>query len=113
MEIKHNCKQCGQCCRWEGYIYVNKPDLKKIAAFLKLTEDEFINEYVELEQKPRFNIKLKENGECLFLNSNNKCFIYPVRPQQCRDFPQKWRIEDFEELCPGVEQEEEREAALK
>jgi len=113
MKIKHNCKQCGQCCRWEGYIYVNHAELSDVAVFLKITEEEFIDRYVELEQKPRFNLKLKENGECLFLNSNNKCDIYSVRPRQCRDFPQLWRIENFDELCPGVEEAEEKGVRVK
>lgn len=107
MKIRHRCKQCGQCCRWEGYICVNKSELARIARFLGLTEDEFISAYVDLNQRPLFNLKLKENGECIFLNSYNRCDIYSVRPQQCRDFPHLWRVKDFDKLCPGVEGIEE------
>jgi hypothetical protein len=43
----------------------------------------------------------KPNGECIFLDGD-LCRIQPVKPQQCRDFPNLWNFPGFEKSCQSV-----------
>ena len=79
-------------------------DIIKAAVFLGVDERTFVNQYVDVEQRPRMNLKTKSNGDCIFLEETT-CKIYPARPWQCQSFPQYWRIPELEALCPGVEEE--------
>lgn len=36
---------------------------------------------------PQITLKRKENGHCQFLNNDNTCAIYKVRPSPCKLFP--------------------------
>ena len=100
--MKFECKRCGGCCRWKGYVYVTTADVTNAAVYLGIDERTFVNEYVDAEQRPRLNLKTKPNGECIFLEEND-CKIYPARPWQCQSFPQYWKIPELEILCPGME----------
>ena len=66
-------------------------------------ERTLVNQYVDVEQRPRMNLKTKSNGDCIFLKENT-CKIYSARPWQCQSFPQYWRIPELEALCPGVKE---------
>jgi uncharacterized protein len=46
----------------------------------------------------------KSNGECIFL-AGRDCSVQPVKPQQCRDFPNGWNFPGFEEICRAVPRE--------
>jgi Fe-S-cluster containining protein len=102
--MRFECKRCGSCCRWKGYVYTTTADIKKAAAFLGIDERTLVNQYVDVEQKPRMNLKTKSNGDCIFLEENN-CKIYPARPWQCQSFPQYWRVPELEILCPGIKKD--------
>jgi len=91
------CSQCGTCCRWSGYVHIEDKDMKRISAFLKINEQEFIDKYTCLtSNKQGLSIIEKNDGSCIFLNEENSCDIYPVRPRQCRDFPHKWRLNNMD-----------------
>ena len=89
------CRRCGDCCRWGGYTYLTKEDIKRIAAHFSLGESEFVNKYTDMAQRPRLNLRMKENGECIFLDKDN-CTIQSVKPYQCSTFPVLWRIKNLE-----------------
>ncbi|NCC52381.1 MAG: YkgJ family cysteine cluster protein [Spartobacteria bacterium] len=92
------CKQCGKCCRWGGWVYLTHDDITAIARRLDLTEDAFIQAHTQLApDRQRLCLAGPEHTPCPFLE-NNQCAIYPVRPQQCRDYPHKWRTST---PCPG------------
>ena len=83
--IRFECQQCGFCCTGSsGTIFVSANDIKEIAKFLKIAEEDFIKKYL-YPFKNSYSIKEKENGDCLFYE--NGCKIYPVRPNQCRTYP--------------------------
>jgi hypothetical protein len=69
------------------------PDVSK-------TEQKRIEEkgFVDFAEEPDENgimwIKHKADGSCFFLKEDNKCAIYPVRPQVCRLEP--FNIVDFD-----------------
>ncbi|NLB56327.1 MAG: hypothetical protein GX811_11290, partial [Lentisphaerae bacterium] len=81
------------------YVHITATEISKIASFLNLTEDEFMNKYVRITQD-RKGLSLIENpdGSCVFLKGND-CIINDVKPQQCLDFPNKWNFEGFREVC--------------
>ena len=54
-------------------------------------------------------------GECIFLDGHD-CRVNPVKPQQCRNFPNLWNFPDFEEVCRAKKvlmSEPEYEAAIQ
>ena len=102
--MNFTCKKCGNCCRWEGYIYVNRGDVERICDFLQIDRATFRKEYLNPEPHILPNLKLKENSECIFLKEN-KCSIYEVRPQQCEDFPLTWEVPNLKDRCSGVVEE--------
>ena len=89
MRLGQECRQCAHCCsHGSGFLIGN--DKKNIAEFLKITEKEFKEKY--LEEKELFNTKLsrpklktndKPYGECVFLQ-DKKCKVHTVKPFQCR-----------------------------
>ena len=43
-------------------------------------------------------------GECVFFDGEG-CAVQPVKPQQCRDFPNLWRYPGAEKFCHAVPRE--------
>ncbi len=43
----------------------------------------------------------KPNGECAFLDGE-LCSLQPVKPQQCRDFPNLWTYPGSEKSCRAI-----------
>lgn len=96
--MSFNCKQCGTCCRWGGWVYLTNNDITAIAGHIKISEHEFIQTYTQLSpNRHQLCLAGPEQEACLFLD-NNQCRIYPVRPRQCRTYPHTWRTST---PCPG------------
>ncbi|MEW6536031.1 MAG: YkgJ family cysteine cluster protein [Candidatus Auribacterota bacterium] len=90
------CLQCGNCCRWGGYVHLTDKDIKRIASFLEMEEYDFIQKYTCLTDN-RNGLSIIDGdvpGTCVFLESNN-CRIYSARPKQCREFPYTWKVDDM------------------
>ena len=99
MPVFYECQRCTACCRWPGDVRVNELEVKQLAGFLGLPEEEFIQRYTRLTRDRRgLSLVEKTNGECQFLESGN-CSVQAVKPQQCRDFPNLWRFPGFEKSC--------------
>ena len=101
---RYLCQRCGNCCRWPGFVRLDDQEINSIAAFLQLTPAEFIEQHTELRPS-RSGLMLKSNpdGSCIFLKGINTCTIQAVKPQQCRDFPNKWRFDGWREKCEAIE----------
>lgn len=101
--LHFGCIQCGECCAGpqQGYIWVTKPEIKLIADFLKISDDELTRKYL---RRVHFRTTIKEQSltrDCMFLQvgavsqegypqndiGRSFCRIYPVRPNQCRTWP--------------------------
>lgn len=96
----YRCRRCGNCCRWPGYVRVSQEELAEIANALDMPLEELVREYTEVTRDRRgLTLVEQPNGHCIFLDENGDCIIYPVRPQQCRDFPNKWNFPGFEKQC--------------
>ncbi len=98
---KHICQRCGACCRWPGQVRVSPAEINAIATFLGLPEDVFIQHKTRLRADRKGLALLdKPSGECEFLDGSS-CSIHPVKPQQCRDFPDLWNAGP-ETICKAI-----------
>ena len=103
-EPRYICQRCGNCCRWPGFVRVDENEIAAIADHLGMSVDNFIARHTELRPS-RSCLMLKSNpdGSCIFLVGVNTCTIQAVKPQQCRDFPNKWRFDGWREKCEAIE----------
>lgn len=102
MPIFHQCQRCTACCRWPGQVRVTPAEITRLAAFLRLGEHDFIQRYTRLRPDRRGLALLdKPGGECVFLEGD-RCAVQPVKPQQCRDFPNLWNFPGFERVCHAI-----------
>jgi Fe-S-cluster containining protein len=61
-----------------------------LAAFLGLSQKEFIETHTQLRKDRRgLALKAREDHSCIFLDGNS-CRVQVVKPQQCKDFPNRW-----------------------
>ncbi len=102
---KIDCKTCGNCCKTIS-PEIREKDIKQISQYLKMTPDEFINQYLTQNKEGMFRFK---ETPCPFLQQN-KCKIYNLRPGDCKKYPHldkniSTRCIQFlanAELCPLV-----------
>ena len=107
------CQRCTACCRWPGQVRVSEEEIRRLAGFLGLSEEAFIQRYTRLAANRR-GLALVEatDGGCIFLEGRD-CRVQPVKPQQCRDFPNLWQFPGFDQLCRAVPIELEADAYLR
>lgn len=75
----------------------------RMAAHLGLTEADFIANETELAPDRRgLILKDRPDGACAMLTLDNRCRVYPVRPEKCRTFPFAWTNAGSERYCPGL-----------
>jgi Fe-S-cluster containining protein len=100
--IHYHCQRCTACCRWPGFVKVTESEIGAIARHVGLDEHDFIQRFTRLRPN-RDGLALidKPNGECHFLDGND-CSLQPVKPQQCRDFPNTWNFPGWREVCEAV-----------
>ena len=102
MPIYHECQRCTACCRWPGEVRLDDGEIARLAAFMRLSEVEFIRRFTQLAKDRRgLSLEEKPNGECVFLDGHD-CSVQPVKPQQCRDFPNLWNFPGFEKTCRAI-----------
>ena len=106
------CRRCGACCRWRGYVRLERDETAPIAALLGIPEEEFIQHHTRLTAD-RSGLSLLENadGSCVFLEETpegSACRIQAAKPRQCRNFPLVWNFSGWEKECAGAAGEGER-----
>lgn len=129
--LQFTCTQCGNCCTGgPGYVWVSRREIRRIAAHLKLTPREVVEQYCR-QVNGRYSLRERRNRgkfDCIFLTDQTvkrtpdgadreiettvrTCAIYPVRPLQCRTWPfwksnletpQTWDAAN--QRCPGMNQ---------
>jgi Fe-S-cluster containining protein len=101
-DVYYQCQRCGNCCRWPGFVKVSEAEIAAIAAHAGVDEHDFIQRYTRLRPN-RDGLALidKPNGECFFLDEG-RCAIQPVKPGQCRAFPNEWNFPGWREVCEAV-----------
>ena len=101
--IRYQCQRCGQCCRWPGEVVLTDPDVTAMAAHLNQSEHEFIQEHTALRQsRGGLTLKQRDDGACALLDGNKLCRVHPVKPAQCRAFPNTWRFPGWRQICEAT-----------
>ena len=99
MPVFYECDRCTACCRWPGQVRLDEAEISAMARFLSLSEHEFIQRYTRLHSSRRgLALEDKPTGECILLDGND-CRVNPVKPRQCREFPNLWNFPGFQEIC--------------
>lgn len=80
---KTDCLECANCCKTTGPLFTNA-DIERIAKHLKLKPQQFIEQYLKVDED---NDYVLQSVPCTFLDAENYCLIYDVRPKACREFP--------------------------
>ena len=81
---------------------VGPAEITAIAGFLSLPETVFLERYTRLRtDRAGLSLVEQEDDSCIFL-SGNDCLINEVKPQQCRDFPNKWNFPGWRQVCHAV-----------
>jgi Fe-S-cluster containining protein len=83
-------------------VRLTDAEITRLAAFKAVSEHDFIQRFTRLRPDKRgLALQEKPNGECIFLEGEN-CAVQPVKPQQCRDFPNLWNFPGFERTCQAL-----------
>ncbi len=102
-----DCLECANCCKTTGPLFTNQ-DISRISRKFKMKEEEFISEYLHLDED---NDYVLQSTPCRFLNEDNTCFIYDFRPNACREYPHTDRKNMYQimnltrknaSICPAV-----------
>jgi Fe-S-cluster containining protein len=98
--IFYECERCTACCRWPGQVRVTDGEITRLAAFKGISEHAFIQQFTRLRHDRRgLALQEKPDGSCVFLDGND-CSVQPVKPQQCRDFPNLWKFSRLRKNLP-------------
>ena len=100
--VYYACQRCANCCRWPGFVRLDDQDITNIAAHLALSEHEFIQRFTRLRpQRDGLALIDKPDGECIFLDGRD-CRVQPVKPHQCRGFPNAWNFPGWRASCEAI-----------
>lgn len=105
MPVFFQCQRCTACCRWPGQVKITEAEISRMASHFGMTEEAFIEKHTRLNVS-RTGLALQEqpDGACVFLDGED-CRVQPVKPQQCRDFPNLWNFPGFERECQAIPEE--------
>lgn len=78
-----DCLGCANCCKTTGPLYVEK-DIERISKHLRMKPADFEAKFLRVDEDQD---KVLQNLPCFFLNDDNTCSIYDVRPKACREYP--------------------------
>ncbi len=91
--MKTTCNKCGQCCKGSMGPFVFPSDVIRISNKLNIAPQNFLDKYcnkncISILKKDVeiYSVKLN-NSSCMFLNNENLCSIYDIRPYQCVEAP--------------------------
>ena len=105
MPVTYECQRCTACCRWPGPVRVTNEEIDRLAEFLGLPVEDFIRQHTRLAPDRRgLSLSETETGVCEFLDGD-ACRVQPVKPQQCRDFPNGWSFPGWQKDCQSTPRE--------
>jgi len=94
------CTRCGTCCQWEGYVRIREEEADEIAEFMGIPLEQFLARFTALtHDRSSLTLIERSDGGCVMLLPDNRCRINPVKPAQCRTFPNSWNFPGWDELC--------------
>ena len=80
---KVDCLACANCCKTTPAL-IDRSDVKRIALHLGLPPKIFVKKYLLEDVNGEMIIN---KVPCTFLQQDNTCAIYEVRPKACREYP--------------------------
>lgn len=80
---KTNCLDCANCCKTTGPLFTSA-DIERVSKHLRQKPQQFIDRYLRIDEDQDYVL---QTVPCDFLDQDNTCFIYDVRPKACREFP--------------------------
>lgn len=80
---KTDCLTCANCCKTTGPLFTDA-DIERVAKYLRLKPQQFIDQYLQVDEDHDYVL---QQVPCTFLDTDNYCMIYDVRPKACREFP--------------------------
>jgi Fe-S-cluster containining protein len=80
---KTDCLTCANCCKTTSPIFRNV-DIDRIAQHLGMRPSQLTEKYLHIDEDGDWVLN---SSPCLFLDENNYCKIYEVRPKACREYP--------------------------
>ena len=110
---KISCLDCANCCKTTGPLWT-KRDRERVAKHLRLETSIFENSYLRIDEDRDYVLK---ELPCPFLENDNQCSIYDVRPKACAEYPHTNRPKQHKilqltqvnaDICPAVENIVER-----
>ncbi len=78
-----SCMDCANCCKSIPPQLI-KSDVKRISKHLSLSKKQFEKKYTIIDEDGDMVFK---KSPCVFLEEDNACSIYEVRPEACRSYP--------------------------
>lgn len=102
-----DCLQCANCCKSVGPRF-KASEIKRLAKYKGMDELSFKAKYLRVDEDGDYVL---QQTPCLFLQSDNKCEVYDIRPEACRDYPHTDRVDIKKHLsvtlrnskhCPAV-----------
>ena len=78
-----DCLSCANCCKTTGPLFTSR-DIERISKHFKMKPGVFIEEYLRMDED---GDHVLQQLPCRFLDAQNHCLIYDVRPKACREFP--------------------------
>ena len=116
--IETDCLACANCCKTTSPIFMES-DIKRISKYYRMKPSEFISRYLHLDED---NDYVLNSSPCVFLDADNYCMVYDVRPKACKEYPHTNRknmagltritIENTK-VCPAVFEIVERLKKMK
>lgn len=104
---KIDCLSCANCCKTTGPLFTEK-GIERISKHLRMKAADFEDKFLKTDEDKD---KVLQNLPCWFLNEDNTCSIYEVRPKACREFPHTDRKKIYQinhltiknaVICPAV-----------
>jgi Fe-S-cluster containining protein len=83
-----DCLQCANCCSGTGPL-LNQKDIERIAKFKSMRPGQFVDQFLRVDEDQDYVFK---QIPCVFLEVDNYCSIYDVRPKACREYPHTDRV---------------------
>ena len=80
---KMDCLTCANCCKTTSPIF-RDADIRRISKALKIKEIQFIEQFLYLDNEQDYVL---QTSPCPFLEEDNKCSIYSIRPLACKEYP--------------------------
>lgn len=102
-----NCLLCANCCKTTGPLLTDK-DITRLAKYERLRPAAFTEKYLLLDEDGDYVFKTMP---CRYLQPDNTCAIYDLRPKACREYPHTDRAKQYQILnitqknagiCPAV-----------